>query len=258
MGKPFFNPTFHIADFKKEYQLLLRDLNGDGSYAYKNKYPYNLIEAIDPSYAEALPADFPATVEYVLLATLAPREEKILHLRFRDQKTYKEIGHEFNVTRERIRQIVAKTLRKLRHPSRFNMLRKGISAWRTDHGEERYKAGIELGYEKAVETIQRYKAGIDLGYEKVVETIQYTAEPKVQKIPADTKLGLNDSINMLELSVRSRNCLKRSGLNTIRDILALPDAYALCRIRNLGSRCCEEIISTLEKNGFDVSHLAPR
>ncbi|MBR3294265.1 MAG: RNA polymerase sigma factor RpoD [Oscillospiraceae bacterium] len=62
-----------------------------------------------------------------VLGTLAPREKKVLELRFGiadgRTRTLEEVGKEFNVTRERIRQIEAKALRKLRHPSRSKKLR---------------------------------------------------------------------------------------------------------------------------------------
>ena len=62
-----------------------------------------------------------------VLHTLTPREEKVLRLRFGLEdgrtRTLEDVGKEFNVTRERIRQIEAKALRKLRHPSRSKRLR---------------------------------------------------------------------------------------------------------------------------------------
>ncbi len=65
-----------------------------------------------------------------VLATLTPREEKVLRMRFgigqKADHTLEEVGRDFDVTRERIRQIEAKALRKLRHPSRAKKLRSFI------------------------------------------------------------------------------------------------------------------------------------
>jgi RNA polymerase primary sigma factor len=62
-----------------------------------------------------------------LLKTISPREERIIKMRFGMEdgceRTLEEVGSSFGVTRERIRQIEAKALRKLRHPSRCGKLR---------------------------------------------------------------------------------------------------------------------------------------
>src|SRR5258705_461415 len=63
-----------------------------------------------------------------VLQTLSPREERVIRLRFGldnggHERTLEEVGQNFNVTRERIRQIEAKALRKLRHPSRARLLK---------------------------------------------------------------------------------------------------------------------------------------
>ena len=62
-----------------------------------------------------------------VLATLTPREEKVLRMRFgigeKSDHTLEEVGQDFDVTRERIRQIEAKALRKLRHPTRSKQLK---------------------------------------------------------------------------------------------------------------------------------------
>ncbi len=62
-----------------------------------------------------------------ILGTLSPREEQVLKMRFgigeKGNHTLEEVGQDFAVTRERIRQIEAKALRKLRHPSRSRILK---------------------------------------------------------------------------------------------------------------------------------------
>ncbi|MEG1632821.1 MAG: RNA polymerase sigma factor RpoD [Oscillospiraceae bacterium] len=86
-------------------------------------------DASEPSEA----ASFSLLKEQLMtvLDTLTPREKKVLELRFGildgRTRTLEEVGKEFNVTRERIRQIEAKALRKLRHPSRSKKLRDFLS-----------------------------------------------------------------------------------------------------------------------------------
>ena len=62
-----------------------------------------------------------------ILSTLTPREERVLRMRFgvgmNTDHTLEEVGLQFSVTRERIRQIEAKALRKLKHPSRSKQLK---------------------------------------------------------------------------------------------------------------------------------------
>ncbi|MBR4292587.1 MAG: sigma-70 family RNA polymerase sigma factor, partial [Clostridia bacterium] len=88
----------------------------------------DFIEDVDsPAPAEA--ASYTLLREQLseVLHTLTPREEQVLRLRFGlddgHTRTLEEVGKKFNITRERIRQIEAKALRKLRHPSRSKRLK---------------------------------------------------------------------------------------------------------------------------------------
>ena len=80
-----------------------------------------------PAPAEAASQELLREQLNEVLHTLTPREEQVLRLRFGledgRQRTLEEVGQQFNITRERIRQIEAKALRKLRHPSRSKKLR---------------------------------------------------------------------------------------------------------------------------------------
>jgi len=81
--------------------------------------------AVSP--VESATAQSLAEATHQILASLTPREAKVLRMRFgidmNTDHTLEEVGKQFDVTRERIRQIEAKALRKLRHPSRANYLR---------------------------------------------------------------------------------------------------------------------------------------
>ena len=76
---------------------------------------------------ESAQIDIDGTVDQVLLETLSPRERQVIEYRFgindSRPRTLEEVGQTFGVTRERIRQIEAKALRKLRHPTRSLTLR---------------------------------------------------------------------------------------------------------------------------------------
>ena len=105
-----------------------------------------------PGLSEILIDERPVSLDYFdnedlrrliaeVLKTLSPREEKIVQMRFgiRDgsEHTLEEIGQRFSLTRERIRQIEVKALRKLRHPSRSRRLRLFLPCVETpdDEGE---------------------------------------------------------------------------------------------------------------------------
>ena len=85
----------------------------------------NAIQPIDA----AIQSNLKETTTRVL-ASLTPREERILRMRFgigmNSDHTLEEVGQQLSVTRERIRQIEAKSLRKLKHPSRSRVLRSFI------------------------------------------------------------------------------------------------------------------------------------
>ena len=78
------------------------------------------------SPAESVAQDILKTQLLLVIETLTPREQKVIRLRYglddNHPRTLEEVGKEFNVTRERIRQIEAKALRKLRHPNRSKKL----------------------------------------------------------------------------------------------------------------------------------------
>ena len=177
-------------------------------------YPDNLLyDIFGGEWEFPLPADFDGSLEYVL-HSLTERERRVLDFRYKDGLTFEEIGKRECVTRERIRQIHAKSLRKLRHPGRLNYLKYGVSgviARRTESAREAALASL----------------------------------PKPDIKPEDIML------EELELSVRSYNCLKRAGMNTLRDVSEMT-FDELCHVRNLGKKSIDEICAMLTKYGFRI------
>lgn len=145
------------------------------------------------------------------LDTLREREKKVLNEYYREEKMLKEIAGIFCLSTERTRQIYAKALRKIRHPNRSNY--------------------IKFGYDGYTEMIKK----------KEEELKKDFANEKVKGV----------KIEELELSVRSYNCLKRSGVKVISDIKS---KEWLMTIRNLGRMSYEEILSKIHNIGYEIPY----
>ena len=151
------NGSFHIFHEKVLHDF--PDIRNKEVMEYEN-----LIEAYAclPDPREEVEKTLLKDVLNEALDTLCSREKIVLEMRFYEDKTYDEIGKRFNVTRERIRQIEAKALRKMRHPTRAKQLFWFLDNWEkieAEYKEQERKRQIELQneieYEKALEERRR-------------------------------------------------------------------------------------------------------
>jgi hypothetical protein len=196
-------------------------------------YPLNLAKSIFGSEEEARKVYIQGI--YNALATLTEREQGVLMHRFQRKLTLEQCGKEYGTTRERIRQIEAKALRKLRHPSRANMLKAVPLTELQAERAEYYKLQNEYEWlKKAFESLTAQKA-----------------EPGVTMPMVEHATLLEQPIETLDLSVRSFNCLKRRGVNTLRDIVGMTE-YELAQVRNLGRKSYEEVIEKLKEYGLGL------
>lgn len=168
-----------------------------------SKYPMNLLEDIFGREIDfELAGDFDGTLEYVL-HTLNERERDIVLRRYKDKKTYEQCSKPYGVTRQRIRQIETKALKKLKY--REEMLQYGI--------------------EKYIDFIKAIKS--------------------VPNLP----------IEAINLSCRIYSCLKRSGIDTIGQLIQL-EPEQLAQVRNLGKKAYREIVDKLVVYGVDTHKYA--
>ena len=199
------------------------------------EYPYNLLEEVCEEETEYATTDLHGSVEYVLF-TLTDRERDITHLYFRDGKTFEEIGNIYGITRERIRQIQAKAIRKLRQPSRRKYIELGVNGI-IENVKEKYAEKVAELTEKML-----YLTNItDANMNKVIEKCEIA------------KKHQSERIENFDLSVRTYHCLARAGLRTLGDVASL-SYNQLLRLRNLGRKSFDEIVDVLENNGYDVDH----
>lgn len=169
-----------------------------------------------------------------VIDTLTDREAIVIFCKFELSETHDKIGERFNVTRERIRQIVAKAIRKLwhprrqdyyiyKHPNEYLMLKKKLETVMSEHRE----------------LLNEYNSLLD----SYVNSKEYQRGVYFNK-------DLNEiRIDDLELSVRAFNCLRRAGIVTLYD-LALMSMDKLMRVRNLGRQTLNEIVEKAKEYGI--------
>ena len=200
----------------------------DGIYG---RYPWNLAAAVGNIKEEdaylLYDIYIPALKESVDKG-LTDREQQVIRMRFKHHMTLEAVGRELCITRERVRQVEAKALRKLRHPRHWRH-------WQLDT-MERYIA--------AEEKAARY----ELECMHLQSLIQKQAEePEPEEKPILGEIGIDE----MELSVRSYNCLRRGGYRTVADLVG--KTYAdLAKVRNLGRKSVEEVVKKAREYGIEI------
>lgn len=178
------------------------------------EYPLNLLR--DIPVVQILSDDQMKGLEYVL-GQLTEREQMVLEYRYVKGMSYSEIGGAFGLTGSRIQQIVNRALRKLWHPVRTAYIREGFAAHETS----------------------------------ILKHVRMAMEKKEGRLLVADDQILDQDIEILRLSIRPYNCLKRHGIGTLRELLRMmlkEDWYKECR--NLGRKGAKEIVDSLLKLGI--------
>ena len=191
-------------------------------------YPYNLLdEVIRDRWESALNTDQEAGLEHVL-STLTEREQQAIAEYFGNGGTLESTAKLWNVTKERARQIIAKAVRKLRHPMRFKIIKYGLEGWNRRKAIE--QEDLMLDEQEAMLIHRR----------AIVE----------QLIEEEQEIKRKITIEEMQLSVRTYNCLGRAGIRTLNDLMKYTEenGYSgLCRIRTLGRKSLSEIFRKMEE-----------
>ena len=226
-GEPYrktFDTLEEAEAVLKDIQLHTRNKN--------HEYPLDFIDALfgddktlDIGYVET---HFDENIKEVI-KSLTEREQKVIQLRFIDGYTLEAVARQFSVTRERIRQIEQKALRKLRHPSRLEYLRKGREVKQLQ--DDILNLQTQLVIQKEI-------------------MLKKLANPELIDVTNEEIIGAK-TIESLDFSVRTYNCLKRGGITKLHEIYEL-DVIDLLRIRNLGKKSAREIMSKLKEIGLEM------
>ncbi len=180
------------------------------------------------------------------LATVTPRQEQVLRLRFEQGKTLEETGIEIGITRERTRQIEAKALRKLRHPDRRPLFKPLIS--QTSLSFER-TVGARLALEEQtsslIELIQRNGDLIVTSKERLTALgVDAETDPEYVALFCET-------VDDLELSVRSAQCLQNANIKYLYELVEKTDKDLL-KGKNFGRKSLNEVKEALAEKGLTL------
>ena len=198
----------------------------------KKEYPKNLLSQV---FVNGLPTDLPDDValvlEYIIQKTLTEREGRVLDMRYKRYMTMAAIGEEYGLRAERIRQIEAKAVRKLRHPSRSKYILMGMEGY------------INYLRDTAVEErLREYKKEIISLEKKIAELTDTEYEEEKNELE-------NAPLAELDLSVRTFNILYRAGYSTVKELLDA-DAEKIVSLPNLGLKNFSDLIDVLSEKGF--------
>lgn len=216
------------------WNLAMAVADGNGNYWYLSDEAKaeRKQEVLDGMYKIYIPALLKSIRE------LSDREQKVLKLRFENGLNLEQTGYRFGVTRERIRQVEARAIRKLRHPRHFKNWQFDTigKAWKVAEERDRYKLE-NIGLKEKISGIMK-----SLGVK----------ESDIEK-PEEPKKETDVDIQEMELSVRSYNCLKRARIDRISDLEGMT-VEKLMRVRNLGKRSTDEVVSKAREWGIEIEH----
>lgn len=192
-------------------------------------YPYNLLACMGDMPKE-LDADRMHGLTHAL-STLTEREQQLIQQYYEDGLTLEDCGKLHHVTRERIREILAKAVRKLCHPSRRRYITDGY-AIASGELEREYRGRLDAEY-----------ARLRAIYDAKIAELQAAIDNPVLPPPP-----VNPALEDMELSVRSYNVLKRARKDTLDDVAAMT-VDELTHVRNLGRKSLQEIIEKVHAYG---------
>lgn len=224
--------------WKSDY--LIEPYNDSRNLKYESPWPYNLIDKINGK-----------TIEYKLdpdherglnkaISCLNEKEQKVIYLYFENGLTLKKVGEQLGVSCERIRQILARAVRRLAHPSLYQYIK---------YGE--YGSNVAFDLKIAEANLKTLEKAIDEKQTELDELTDEVSEIKSTLSPACSNRDCEWYINNLDLSVRSYNCLRRANCDTVEDIVQLFKTGKARHMRNFGIKSCEEVLKMLSER-FDI------
>lgn len=243
----------HYSDLRRgPYELYLKEAKHLAALpkGVVAPYPYNLLEEITGKpWEDPLSADQYDGLDRAL-DSLTGREQDAIEHYFHRGETMEDLTKVYGVTRERVRQILAKALRKLRHPTRLKLIEKGPILYARESTYQQALRDIEAKEAALKEREERLKGNFGelTPMRRCLTDLRGSMEELEKILSIGTENGYTgkETVDDMNLSVRSWNCLKRAGCNTLADVISLIQSGELYHVRNMGRRSAEEVIAKAE------------
>ena len=260
-------PTHLLDDYSLEkLKERLREIEMKGRFSSYDAE--DILEFFGPEFTRPLNEDQIAGLEFAL-SRLPEKERLVIKCRFEDGMTLEEVGKLLGRTRERVRQIEAKALSKLRHPKNSRYIREGKEKTDRLFPLKRQKEALEKeirGVEAEIETLEaqfetlRGKIGAPPSFsfsmipklrdaQRALETAIQSISRYEMRTNPDRRHGI--PIEDLDLSVRSYNCLRILGIKTVGDLMGYTRDQLMVA-RNMGTKSLAEIEKKLAEIGCSL------
>lgn len=189
---------------------------------------------------EAYPSNLEESLD-IMLQKLPDREREVILCLYEEGMTRDEIAKKFEVTRERIKQIEAKALRKLRYSNGWVLV-----------GKDRVISAMEIQKQIENDIVIRTKHEVIMALDDKVTSLRKiikdcTAEAIKKFLKSDTDLKIEE----LDFSYRTYDVLKKAGINTVDDIRKR-SVSDFEKVRGMGRRSLNEIIEKMASLGFEL------
>ena len=234
------------------------ELSDPNVYDYERPWPYNLFEAVageclmntflEETGAYVLTEDQENGINYAV-SQLRPSEQEAIKLYFQDMQSLAEIGRAKGFTTERARQIVSKSLKKLRSPQLFQYFRYGLEKSSLKTREENLDF-LEHALDSKEAALNERKTKL-----KTIEDCLNNIEGSIKGALKTTREPIlaAERIENMHLSPRTFNCLRREGIRNIQDLEGVTEED-LARMRGMGRKSVDELIAKLEEYGVILPH----
>lgn len=198
-------------------------------------FPLNLMLSTFSDYKpEKMPSDIELALAYFLSANIKEEYHKILYMRYRNLMTYEEIAEATGRTRERVRQLLVKIHRKMRHPRNSSLFELGLQQYVEHICETSRETAFDDGYRKG------YKTGYRDGYNAGLKVAKPDSKMTFERATKMEKIRIEDC----DLSTRSYNGLKSSGFENMMQVSRL-SKQQLKNLQNIGEKSANEILAKI-------------